>query len=95
MKIRVIKPFTDKMFNDEILRKVGDIIDTDDESFKCDEELAKTRIKHKVCEEVKKAKVANTTTTKRTDVPTTEGIDVVTTYSETKTTKKGKKEIDE
>lgn len=56
MKIRVIKPFTDKMFNDEILRKVGDIIDTNDESFKCDEELAKTRIKHKVCEEVKEEK---------------------------------------
>ena len=56
MKIRVIKPFTDKKFNDEILRKVGDIIDTDDESFRCDEELAKTRIKHKVCEEVKEEK---------------------------------------
>jgi hypothetical protein len=56
MKIRVIKPFTDKKFNDEILRKVGEIIDTDDESFRCDEELAKTRIKHKVCEEVKEAK---------------------------------------
>lgn len=56
MKIRVIKPFTDKKFNDEILRKVGDIIDTDDESFRCNEELAKTRIKHKVCEEVKEEK---------------------------------------
>lgn len=56
MKIRVIKPFTDKKFNDEILRKVGDIIDTNDESFRCDEELAKTRIKHKVCEEVKEEK---------------------------------------
>jgi hypothetical protein len=56
MKIRVIKPFTDKKFNDEILRKVGEIIDTNDESFRCDEELAKTRIKHKVCEEVKEEK---------------------------------------
>lgn len=56
MKIRVIKPFTDKKFNDEILRKVGEIIDTEDKSFRCDEELAKTRIKHKVCEEVKEEK---------------------------------------
>lgn len=53
MKIRVIKPFTDKMFNDEITRKVGDIIDTNDESFKCDEELAKARIKGGFAEEVK------------------------------------------
>ena len=56
MKIRVIKPFTDKKFNDEITRKVGEIIDTEDKSFRCDEELAKTRIKHKVCEEVKEEK---------------------------------------
>ena len=56
MKIRVIKPFTDKMFNDEITRKVGDIIDTNDASFKCDEELAKRRIAHKVCELVKEEK---------------------------------------
>lgn len=53
MKIRVIKPFTDKMFNDEITRKVGDIIDTNDESFKCDEKLAKARIKGGFAEEVK------------------------------------------
>lgn len=61
MKIRVIKPFTDKMFNDDITRKIGDIIDTEDKSFRCDEELAKTRIKHKVCElvEEKPAKVEN------------------------------------
>ena len=58
MKIRVIKPFTDKMFNDDITRKVGDIIDTEDKSFRCDEELAKTRIKHKVCELVKEEKPA-------------------------------------
>lgn len=58
MKIRVIKPFTDKMFNDEITRKVGDIIDTNDASFKCDEELAKRRIAHKVCELVKEEKPA-------------------------------------
>lgn len=86
MKIRVIKPFTDKMFNDEILRKVGDIIDTDDESFKCDEELAKTRIKHKVCEEVKEEK--KTFKKEKTVEPVEE-------VKETQEEDKGKKDIDE
>ena len=92
MKIRVIKPFTDKMFNDEILRKVGDIIDTDDESFRCDEELAKTRIKHKVCEEVKEAPLEKTE-----DEKVEELVDrTIKTIKEAKKREtKGKKEIDE
>ena len=60
MKIRVIKPFTDKMFNDEITRKVGDIIDTNDASFRCDEELAKRRIDRGYCELVKEEKPVKT-----------------------------------
>ena len=52
MKIRVIKPFTDKMFNDEITRKIGEIIDTEDKSFRCDEEL-------ELVEEEKPAKAEN------------------------------------
>jgi hypothetical protein len=55
MKLRVIKQFKDKAFNNEIVREVGDIIDTNDESFRCDEELAKARIKGKFVEEIKEA----------------------------------------
>ena len=86
MKIRVIKPFTDKMFNDEITRKVGDIIDTNDASFKCDEELAKTRIKHKFCEEVKEEKKA---------FKKEKTVEPVEEVKETQEEDKGKKEIDE
>ena len=56
MKIRVIVPFTDKMFNDEITRAVGDIIDTEDAGFKCDEALAQQRIKTGFCELVEEVK---------------------------------------
>lgn len=94
MKIRVIKPFTDKMFNDEILRKVGTIIDTDDESFKCDEELAKTRIKHKVCEEVKEEK-AKKGFKKEKKVEKVVEETVETTEEPVEKETKGKKEIDE
>ena len=52
MKIRVIVPFMDKQFNNEITRVVGDIIDTDDAGFKCSEELAKDRIAKGFCEEI-------------------------------------------
>ena len=50
MKIRVIVPFMDKAFNDTITRQVGDIIDTDDASFKCSEELAMERVTKGFCE---------------------------------------------
>lgn len=53
MKIRVIVPFTDKAFNDQVTRNVGDIIDTNDENFKCDEALAQERIDRGFCVLVK------------------------------------------
>ena len=53
MKIRVIVPFMDKQFNNEITRVANDIIDTDDPNFKCDEELARDRIAKGFCVEVK------------------------------------------
>ena len=56
MKIRVIVPFTDKAFNDQVTRNVGDIIDTNDENFKCDEALAQERIDRGFCELIEEAK---------------------------------------
>ena len=53
MKIRVIVPFMDKQFNNEITRMGGDIIDTEDAGFKCDEALAQERIDRGYCELVK------------------------------------------
>lgn len=55
MKIRVIIPFTDKAFNDQVTRNVGDIIDTNDENFKCDEALAQERIDRGFCELIEEA----------------------------------------
>ena len=56
MKIRVIVPFTDKVFNDKITRNVGDVIDTNDENFKCDVALAQERIDRGFCELIEEEK---------------------------------------
>lgn len=53
MKIRVIQAFRDVAFNNEIIRKVGDIIDTTKDEFKCSEDLARERIRRGFCVEVK------------------------------------------
>ena len=53
MKIRVIVPFRDVAFNDQITRNVGDIIDTTNPEFKCSEDLARERIRRGFCVEVK------------------------------------------
>ena len=45
MKVKVIVPFRDKEFNDEIVRNVDDI-------FECSEELAKERIEKGFVEKV-------------------------------------------
>ena len=52
MKIRVIQSFSDVAFNDKIIRKVGEVIDTTDPKFKCSEDLAKERIRRGFCEEI-------------------------------------------
>lgn len=52
MKLIVTVPFRDKAFDNKIVREEGAIIDTDDKSFKCDEELAKERIKGGFCVEI-------------------------------------------
>ncbi len=53
MKIRVIVPFRDVALNNEVIRGVGDIIDTDKPEFKCTLELAQERIRRGFCVEVK------------------------------------------
>ena len=52
MKIRVIVPFRDVALNNEVIRAVGDIIDTDKPEFKCTLELAQERIRRGFCEEI-------------------------------------------
>lgn len=56
MKIIVTTPFRDKAFDNQIVREEGTIIDTDDKSFRCDEELAKERILGGFCVEVQEPK---------------------------------------
>lgn len=53
MKIRVIEPFRDVAFNNEIVRAADDIIDTTDPKFKCSIDLAKERIRRGFAVEVK------------------------------------------
>ena len=60
MKIIVTTPFRDKAFDNKIIREEGTIIDTDDKSFKCDEELAKERISGGFCVEVQEASLEKT-----------------------------------
>ena len=93
MKIRVIVPFTDKAFNDQVTRNVGDIIDTNDENFKCNEALAQERINRGFCELVEEEKVI---TINEEDIPK---VDLVAFNTEVKAgtkaiikpVKKGKK----
>lgn len=57
MKLIVITPFRDKAFDNKIVREEGTIIDTDDPTFKCDEELARERIKGGFCVEMEELPV--------------------------------------
>ena len=57
MKIRVIVPFRDVALNNEVIRGVGDIIDTDKPEFKCTLDLAQERIRRGFCEEITEEKV--------------------------------------
>lgn len=60
MKLIVTTPFRDKMFDNKIVREEGTIIDTDDSSFKCDEKLARERIKGGFCVEMEELPIENT-----------------------------------
>lgn len=55
MKLIVVRDFLDKAFDNKIVREEGTIIDTDDPTFKCDEELARERIKGGFCVEMEEA----------------------------------------
>lgn len=91
MKIRVIVPFWDKALNNEVLRSVGDIIDTEDAGFKCDEVLAKERVKNGFCELVEEEKVI---VINEEDIPKVEGVifnKEITPKAIIKPVKKGKK----
>jgi len=57
MKLIVTTPFRDKAFDNKIIREEGTIIDTDDKSFKCDENLARERIKGGFCVEMEELPV--------------------------------------
>lgn len=57
MKLIVVKPFRDKAFDNKIIREEETIIDTDDRSFRCDEKLAKERIKNGFCVEMEEAPI--------------------------------------
>ena len=59
MKLIVTIPFRDKAFDNQIIREEGTIIDTDDESFRCNEELAKERIKGGFCVEMEELPLEN------------------------------------
>lgn len=55
MKLIVVRDFLDKAFDNKLIRKEGDIIDTDDVRFNCSEELAEERIKGGFCVEMREA----------------------------------------
>ena len=94
MKIRVDVPFMDKQFNNDITRQVGDIIDTDDPTFKCSAELAKERVARGFCKVIEEAVEVLEKNIEKEREEKLEEIGLKVKYQEetkAKPTKKGKK----